>query len=177
MTVQAPSLTPADADPALGPLLNLFHMCVCEVLAEAGRPVCQGACCLAVGDSAPPADQCACECPDGGMGQAWVRWVEDTPVRAPGGGKGRSCTPLRTRTVIEAGVYRCVAGPGADGGPPSCAERERDAWGLVRDRRALKKAVSCCPALKGRQVELVKLEPTAVKGGCAGVLIQFSVEV
>lgn len=171
---------PAEADPVLGPLLNAFHACVCGVLAEAGRGVCTeacgcGACCLVPGSGPPPADRCDCLC-DGGQGQAWVRWVRDQPVQASGGRGRRHCQAFRTVKVIEAGVYRCVTGVGEDGSPPSCAGRGEDAMGLVWDRRLLMQAAACCHALQGRQVELLSIEPVAVRGGCAGVVMQVAVD-
>lgn len=180
MSIAFPA-TPQQADPALGPLLNAFHACLCATLNQAGRAVCGAscgceACCLVPGDAPPPADRCDCAC-EGGQGQAWVRWVRDIPYQGAGGQRGRrQCQSFRTLKVIEAGVYRCVSGPGPDGEPPSCAERERDALGLIWDRRLLMNAVTCCHALRGRQIELVSLQPAALKGGCAGVVMQFSVD-
>lgn len=168
---------PADADPALGPLLEGFLACLCGMLAQAGRPVCADACCLVPGDGPPPADRCDCTCV-GGAGQAWVRWVESEPVQAPGGrAVRRGCTPLRTVKIIEAGVYRCVASPGDDGSPPSCEARRRDALGLVWDQRLLLDTFACCHVLERTPKELRRVVPTAVRGGCAGVVIQFAVEV
>ncbi|MGW7504394.1 hypothetical protein ACWGIR_23075 [Streptomyces albidoflavus] len=170
--------TPAEADPVLGPLLNQLQTCVCFTLAEAGRGVCTQ-CSIVPGDSRPPADRCDCACGQG-QGQAWVRWVRDQPVNERsdrGGYMRRRCQGWRTLKVVEVGIYRCVSGPDEQGGPPSVEAREQDALGLILDRRLLAKAVSCCSALKGRSVELLSLEPTAVKGGCAGVVMQVSVDI
>jgi hypothetical protein len=167
---------PQDADPVLGPILNAFHACLCAYFVKAGRPVCQ--CALVPGNSAPPADRCDCACDNGGAGQAWVRWVRDTPYLATGATQNRrQCVQFRTRKIIEAGVYRCVSGPGEDGTPPDVDARERDAWGLIYDRNILRSAVACCPVFRGKQLDLVSLEPTAVKGNCAGVVLQFSLDV
>ncbi|MFE7963415.1 hypothetical protein ACFU0X_10230 [Streptomyces cellulosae] len=169
--------SPAEADPVLGPLLNQLQTCVCFTLAEAGRGVCTQ-CSIVPGDSRPPADRCDCACGQG-QGQAWVRWVRDEPVmvaRNTGPGSRRGCQQWRTFKVIEVGVYRCVSGPDDQGNPPSPEARERDALGLIWDRRLLVKGISCCAALKNRRVELLSLEPTAVKGNCAGVVVQLSVD-
>jgi len=89
----------------------------------------------------------------------------------------RGCQSWRTVKVIEVGVYRCVSGPDDQGNPPSPEARERDAMGLLMDRRLLVQGVSCCAALKNRRVELLSLEPTSVRGNCAGVVVQVSVDI
>jgi hypothetical protein len=170
--------TPAEADPVLGPMLNQLQVCVCFTLAQAGRGVCTD-CSIVPGDGRPPADRCDCSC-DRGQGQAWVRWVRDQPVipytGSSSGQLRRNCQEFRTQKVIEVGVYRCVSGPDDQGNPPSVEARERDALGLIWDRRLIKQAVACCQALKRKPVTVLALEPTTLKGNCAGVVMQFAVD-
>jgi hypothetical protein len=176
--MSTPVLLPADADPVLGPMLNQFVACVCAELAAAGRPVC--ACCLVWGNSPPPADFCACDCEGGGSGQAWVRVMRWSPAQTTNIVAQRKCQAWRYQVWLEAGVYRCVATsePGSDGeAPPTCAQRNDDAWGLLADARHLRKAASCCAAFDGKLVTLVTEEPMSVSGACSGVYVQFAVDL
>lgn len=174
-TVPLPPPPPKDADPALGPVLAGFVECVCAELAAAGRPAC--ACCLVWGDTVPPADFCDCDC-NGGHGQAWVRVARWDPPLGADLNTRRRCTPWRARVWIEAGVYRCVPAVAEDGvSAPTCQDRTDSAWGLIADAAALRRAAACCAALEGFYPELLQEEPTGVRGGCAGVALQFTIDV
>lgn len=168
---------PQQADATLGPIIDQFRSCVCGELAAAKRPVCRTCgCCLYPGDTLPPAT--ACDCKDGGQGQAWVRIVGWEPQQTTNRRETKHCQPVRLRITLEAGVYRCVTTVGPDGqSPPTCEEQDADFWGLLADAAALRRAVSCCPALQRRGLEVTKAEPTGVQGGCAGQLIQFALDV
>lgn len=170
-----PAPTPEEADPDWGPLLQRFVACVCAELTAAGRPAC--ACCLVWDDAIPSADFCDCDCVDG-HGQAWVRVRGWQPADSGSRGATRRCQPWRTEVELEAGVYRCVPVVAEDGeSAPSCADRSDSAWGFIADTRALRTAASCCHALAGHPVRFDYAGPTPVKGGCAGALVQFTVEL
>lgn len=167
---------PVDAEPVLGEMLDQFVTCVCAELLAGGRPAC--ACCLVWGNTNPPADFCDCDC-ESGHGQAWVRVMRWDPAATVNQQVRRQCQAWRYRVWIEAGVYRCVATTSdpASGAPPTCEQRAGDAWGLLADARLIRTAAACCAAFKGKVVDFISQEPTAVTGGCSGVLIQFTVDV
>jgi hypothetical protein len=166
---------PADADPALGAMLQSYMACVCAELTSAGRPPC--ACCLVWGDSPPPADFCACDCADG-SGQAWVRVVRWDPASISNRNTvGIKCQPFRLRVWLEAGVYRCVPAGDSQGNPPTCDQRSASAWGLINDARSLRKATECCQALDRRRLEFMTGDPMTVMGGCSGTSIQFTLDL
>lgn len=167
---------PVDADPALGQILDQFVACVCAELSAGGRPAC--ACCLVWGNTNPPADFCACSCPEGGHGQAWVRVMRWDPATTVSQQVRRKCQPWRYRVWLEAGVYRCVtAVADGQGNPPTCEQRAADAWGLLADARLIRQAAACCAAFDGKTVEFISEEPTGILGACSGVFIQFTVEL
>lgn len=172
-----PPIFPADADPVLGPILDRFRACLCGELAAGGRPVCnECGCCFYPGDSMPPAT--ACDCHDGGQGQAWVRIVRWDEQQTGNRQDMRRCQQMRLRVVLEAGVYRCVSVVGADGqSPPNCEQRDADFWGLLHDAFMLRRAVACCEALRGHGLEVFQAAPTGVRGGCAGQRIEFAIDV
>lgn len=175
MSTPFPVPLPADADPHLGPILDQFVACACAELAAGGRPVC--ACCLVWGNTNPPADFCTCSC-DGGHGQAWVRVMRWDPAATVNQAARRQCQAWRYRVWLEAGVYRCVtAVADSQGNPPTCEQRADDAWGLVTDARLIRTAAACCAAFEGKVVDFISEEPTAVLGGCSGVMVQFTVEL
>lgn len=166
---------PAEADPALGPMLNDFVACVCAELAAIGRPAC--ACCLVWGDSVPPADFCDCDC-NGGHGQAWVRVVRWDPPLTSNPQLRRRCVPWLLRVWVEVGVYRCVPAVAEDGtSAPSCDDRTGSAWGFIADARALRTAAACCQALDGKTIDFLQQEPTGNRGGCGGVSLQFTIDL
>lgn len=169
-----PVITPEQADPVLGPKLQSFLACVCAELAAAGRPVC--ACCLVWGSTKPPADFCACECADGGHGQAYVRLVRLDPQATGNRNQTMKCQPIRVRAWVEAGVYRCVP-LGDNGEAPTCEERSQSALGFIADARALRQAVACCDALRRERIEFISQEPADVSGGCSGVSVQFTIDL
>jgi hypothetical protein len=169
-----PPPDPQTADPWLGPILNQFVVCLCAYFQVEGRPVC--ACCLVHGSSRPPADFCDCDC-DGGHGQAWVRVVRWDPVVQTNRNAMRRCQAFRMRVWIEAGVYRCVHAGGEQGEPPTCQEREGDAWGFIADQRILRTAAMCCPSLQGKQVDFQEGVPTGMLGGCSGTQVQFTMDI
>jgi hypothetical protein len=168
------TLTPEQADPVLGPMLQSFLACVCAELAASGRPPC--ACCLVWGDTPPPADFCNCECEGDGSGQAWVRVVRMDPAAVGNRLTTMKCQPIRLRAWIEAGVYRCVP-TGDEHGPPTCDERTDSALGLIRDARSLLTAVACCPALRPHRMEFMSADPMSALGGCSGTNIQFTLDL
>lgn len=176
-----PPIDPIAADPELGPLVRGIHSCLCQGLTDIGRPVCGCACCLVWGDTHPPAD--FCDCDDGtGQGQAWVSvsgWAprESSARRDPVSTRRSNCYPTFLRVVLQAGVYRCAPAGGPNGEPPTCEERDANAMGLIADSRALRKLVFCCPALKGKNVTFGGGWPLAVRGGCTGTYVQFSVDL
>ncbi|MFF2650602.1 hypothetical protein [Streptomyces sp. NPDC058045] len=166
-------ILPPEADPRLGPVLSGLVACLCATLTDGGRPAC--ACCLVWGNQ-PAQDFCACDC-DGGHGQAWVRVVRQEPVDTDQQ-RRRRCQTWRMQTIVEVGVARCVAVVAEDGqSAPTCAQRESDAWGLVLDQRLLREAVACCEALQDVQVWPGTVTPMGPQGGCAGVIMQITVEV
>ncbi|RFU83609.1 hypothetical protein DY218_27260 [Streptomyces triticagri] len=178
----AEPIDPYDADPKIGPLMRDLLACTCAQLEAIGRAAC--ACCVVWGDDRPPADFCDCTC-DGGHGQAWVRLVRLDPrqtgstiPRSITGRAGGCHTPVRWRAVVEAGVYRCIAVPGDDGSPPGCEERERDAYALVADLRALRGAFACCDALRPyAPLTPLSAGPTPNQGGCGGAVVQFALDL
>lgn len=170
-----PVLSPADADPQIGELLQSFLACVCAELSAAGRPAC--VCCLVWGDTQPAADFCDCDC-EGGTGQAWIRVVRLDPAATNNRVQMKKCQPMRLRVWVEAGVYRCVPVVGPDGtSAPTCEERSESAWGFIKDARALRTAVACCDALGDRVIEFMGQDPIGNLGGCAGVALQFTVDL
>ncbi|MEV6399983.1 hypothetical protein AB0M39_35215 [Streptomyces sp. NPDC051907] len=174
MAAPAPP-APEAADPQLGPLLQSFVACVAAELAAAGRPPC--AACLVWGNSYPPADFCDCDCANG-HGQAWVRLVRLDPAATGNRIAMKKCQPVRVRAWVEAGVYRCVPTVGPDGSSaPTCEQRSAAAWGFLADARALRTAFACCEALGDRPKELMSEDPIGSLGGCAGVALQFTVDL
>lgn len=174
MPVAAPP-APAEADPRLGPLLQSYLACVAAELTAAGRPPC--AACLVWGDAQPSADFCDCDCA-GGHGQAWVRVVRIDPAAISNRTTTKKCQPLRVRVWIEAGVYRCVPTVAPDGvSAPTCEQRAASAWGLVADATALRASFACCDALKDHVKEFMSQDPIGNRGGCAGVMMQFTVDL
>lgn len=170
-----PVLSPADADPQLGPPLQSFLACVSAELAAAGRPVCQA--CLVWGDTQPPADFCDCDC-TGGSGQAWVRVQRLDPAATGNRIPMKKCQPMRVRAWLEAGVYRCAPTVADDGtSAPTCEQRSDSAWGFLADARALRRAVACCDALRDRPLEFMSEEPVGMLGGCSGVYVTFTVDL
>lgn len=173
MTVFA-TLSPVEADPVLGPLVQSFLSCVCAELTAAGRKPC--VCCLVWGDTPPPAEFCDCDTCEDGSGQAWVRVVRLDPAAVGNRLTTMKCQPIRLRAWIEAGVYRCVP-TGDASGPVTCDERTDSTWGLLRDARALRTAVACCEALRPHRMEFMSSEPMGVLGGCTGTTIQFTLDL
>ncbi|WP_432051829.1 hypothetical protein [Streptomyces xiamenensis] len=173
MTTPTEQLLPGDADPLWGPVLTSLTTCLCATLTAAGRPAC--ACCLVWGASPPAHDWCDCDCDDG-SGQAWVRLVRWDPIVDYGANSGGRCDNRRMRAVIEVGISRCVAVAGPDGqSAPECAQREADALSALADARLMREAI-CCDALSDLLVELDTMRPTGPQGGCAGVIMQITVE-
>lgn len=173
MTTPTEQLLPGDADPLWGPVLTSLTTCLCATLTAAGRPAC--ACCLVWGAGPPAHDWCDCDCGDG-SGQAWVRLVRLDPITDYGTASGGRCGAWRMRAVIEAGVSRCVAVAGPDGSAPGCEQRETDALSALADARLLRQAIACCDALADLRVEPDTMRPTGPQGGCAGAIMQITVE-
>lgn len=157
------------------PLAEDLLSCLCAELADTiGGPPC--VCCLSPG---PEPMEC-CQCP-AGEGNAWVRVVRIFPTTAKFPTPSTDPSPGRCVTglyavELELGVYRCVSTLDDDGRAPSCAERTSDAEKILDDAAAMRRAVSCCFAVRGRQMIVGEWRSRGPDGGCAGGAMTVIVE-
>lgn len=169
----------------LSPLAEQLRACLCDTLAETGRPVC--VCMLYHGSTAPPMDHCDCRCPPtrdstahGSTGQAWVRLASiDIPGDRDARSEPANCGIRIWRGIYELGVYRCVStGEGAHGQPPGPKTRAVEAQNAQLDAVAIIRTLSCCAALADRRWSITSpWRPIGPTGGCAGSSMQIGIEL
>lgn len=162
---------------------NELLTCLCQRLADEGRPVC--ACQHYAGESQPPADRCGNEA--GSNGQAWIRrgpsQVEHNTERMTLGGV--PCGNGEWITTIELGIYRCLTAiPDERGRPPAVEAYAADRELIMADRATLA-TVLCCWPLAGEppapvdfdlvltvlSAQIVSTDP---QGACSGSVLTIT---
>lgn len=162
----------------IAPILNALRNCAAAQLALIGRPPCDFV--LNYAAHLPPADECDCECADGGQGAAWVRWVQSSGVA---GAQQRplpsDCAGGQLAITVEVGVYRCAPTIDPNTRPTAIGSSGWDDWGvgMLDDAEALQRAFVCCDWLsrKGLQWRITSVQPQGPAGGCAGVYVRAEI--
>lgn len=170
MTTPAPLV-----DQLVDPLLLELRDCLCAELTRSPfGPVCR--CYLVHAFTTPIDDGCACECEsDGqtGVGEARVRLVSLEPDSASIGPGPQACA-AGWQAVVEFTTARCVPVPEDPQEPLPVETLTKTALDLGGDRAAMLRVLSCCQALRDRDIMVEFLSPRG-QGDCLGWLMQFRV--
>lgn len=168
----------------LGTTMDSLLACLCEKLAEAGRPVCEDKCGHTIGPPVIGPTVC-CECDD----------TDDTDDTGPGGqlsvtlqrmypvdgttfaqvARLENCRPGAVAADLAFTLTRCHPTIDETGTPPTLVDVAPYADGVVDDVQTLWNALFCCPNFS------VVIRDTAVdsdpQGGCSAIGLRVSVLV
>lgn len=152
---------------SLPDLAQTLLACLCDALADAGRPAC---CDVVWSQTLPPMDMCCADY----NGNAWVRLASMT-ANTPGTGK--PCIVAWSAT-FQLGVYRCVT-VGEEGAPPPPDVHALEAAGLALDAMAMRQAVMCCSAgdCSWSLGQVGQWTPVGPRGGVAGGVMTVTYRV
>lgn len=150
-------------------ILEAVADCLCAQIVADGLPeVCF---CGVVPGSLAVADQIG-DCGDA-CGMAWVRLEQlyyATQVGVPSGDPGNCTKPLAMN--IEVGILRCVDAEGLDQ-----SESLQSTELQMADAECMLRAVTCCPALPGRDTVIAPYTPIGPDGGVVGGALLLSTMV